>query len=267
MRLADFRYWKERKDAPKVVPTTAADAIKKLEKGLSSFFVNRQGRGHYCRVVHYPRGGNTYYFFAYLSDYAEEFEHFDESGALNAGTLRRAFEVVFAFDQNDGRLALNARGGRNVIEPLQAIFARTILERELQATDASARVYALDHLMDRTQAFPTDPEDRINDVSVKALRLSVVGDRRRRITLEVGPDHGQEAIHDMLDRDLDRRNLPRSILCVTKATLAFRFADGSKHRSMTFEVASPNSCSLKNKRDELRTLGEKYLRRWNIYVA
>jgi len=36
---------------------------------------------------------------------------------------------------------------------------------------------------------------------------------------------------------------------------------------LTFSVTFPNGCDLKNKREDQRLLGEKYLKRWKIDVT
>ena len=71
----------------------------------------------------------------------------------------------------------------------------------------------------------------------------------------------------MLDEDLNRRRLPKSILHVTKATINFKLNGNGHGRSLTFDVTYPNGCSLKSKREDQRLLGEKYLKRWDIDVV
>ena len=99
------------------------------------------------------------------------------------------------------------------------------------------------------------------------MRLSILGRRRRRITLEPDPQKGADHIYEMLEEDLNRKRLPKSILHVTKATLSFKLNGSTRSNSLMFSVTYPNSCDLKSKREELRLLGEKYLKRWKIDVA
>jgi hypothetical protein len=139
-----------------------------------------------------------------------------------------------------------------------------ILGTNLPPADPNVRPFALDHLMDRSLGFPTDPEDGITQVAIRGMRLSVVGNRRRRILLEPDPEGGPEVIYDMLERDLNRERLPRSILHVTKVKLEFQF-NGA--RPLTFDVSYPSYCNLKSKREEHRLIGEKYMRRFGIDVS
>lgn len=263
------RSWTKRGDIPVVVPGTSKDDIQRLEDALSAFYRERQGRGHHCKIEHFPRGGEQDYYFVYLSDYADTYINFDDKGAFHRTPERRAFEIVFAYERSAGTLEMFAKGGKKVIDPLQRIFSRAILGQNLPPADPNAHPYALDHLMDRGFGFPTDPEDGIAEVSLRRMRISIVGNRRRRILLEPDAEAGREAVYDMLERDLNRAKLPRSILHVTKVTFQVQFnGNGNGNgKPLNFDVTYPSSCNLKSKREEHRLIGEKYLKRWEIDVT
>jgi len=264
--LSCGRFWAKRGDIPKADPKTGDDGQRALAEAMSAFY-REQGRGHNCRVDYFPRGNAHDYFFVYLSDYADTYVNFDEGGNFHRSTERRAFEVVFAYDRENGALEMFAKGGMKVVEPLQELFCNVVLARKLKAEEAGRSAYALDGLLDRTFRFDTDPEDGIEEVSVRSLRLAIIGRRRGRITLDADPERGRECIYDMLEEDLNRRRLPRTVLHVSKGTIHFKLNGNGHGRSLTFNVSLPNHCDLKSKREDLRLLGEKYLRRWEIDVA
>ena len=261
------RSWVKRGSMPSAEPKTDADTLLAFQKAMSAFYRNRQGRGHQCKVEHFPRGGDHNYYFMYLSDYADTYINFDEAGHFQRVPERRAFEIVFAYDRQTCALEMYAKGGKKVVESLQQVFSRIILEKPLPAEEPGVHPYQLDGLMDHSFGFPTDPEDGIEEVSLRCLRLSMLGRRRGRITLEADPEKGRNHMYEMLEEDLNRKRLPRSILHVTKATINFKLNGKSHGRSLTFDVTFPNGCNLKSKRDDQRMLGEKYLKRWNIDVA
>ena len=265
--LSFGRSWVKRGNMPVAEPRTDVEGLQALRDAMSALYRDRQGRGHHSRVEHFPRGSNHDYFFVYLSDYADTYINFDDSGHFQRTPERRAFEVVFAYDREARTLEMYAKGGRKVIEPLQRVFARVILGESLGPEDPGAKPYQLDGLMNRTFPFPTDPEDGVVEVSVRSLRLSILGRRRGRITLEADPEKGHKHIYEMLDEDLNRKQLPRTILHVTKATFNFRLNGSGRSKSLTFTVSYPNSCDLKSKREEQRVLGEKYLKKWGIDVT
>jgi len=265
--LSFGRSWSRRCDMPVAEPGTGEADIRKLQTALSAFHIDRQCRGHHCMVEHFARGGEQDYYFVYLSDYADTHINFDEEGGLQRTAERRAFEIVFAYKRDSGTLSMFAKGGKKVIEPLQQIFSRVILGEDLPPADPNLRPYALDHLMDRSFGFPTDPKDGIREVSIRCMRLAVLGRSRGRHVLEVDPNAGPDAVYDMLENHLNRVNLPRSILHVTKVTFRFQFSSNCHGRALMFDISYPNSCNLKSKREAHRLLGEKYLKRFGIDVS
>jgi len=264
--LSRGRYWVKRMDLPAMEPNTSDKAIAELEKALSAFFLAIQARGRLCKIEHYVRARGVDYFFAYLDDYADTYINFDERGEFARTPERRAFEVVFAYDRDHGTLEMYARGGKKVNGPLQEIFCRVILGEELGPEDRHSHPYELNGLINRHIGFPTDPEDGIESVRIRKLRLSVKGMARRRITLEADPDGGLDDIYDMMEQYLDQERIPASILNVTQAGFKITFdqQEGERQRSLSFEVSYPNSSNLKSKPERLREIGEKYLRNWGV---
>jgi len=154
-----------------------------------------------------------------------------------------------------------------VHEALQTIFCRTLLGQELPAELPHAHPYELNGLKSRDFGFPTDPEDGIEQIRVRKLRLSVLGGSKRRITLEADPNAAPDDIYGMMDECLNRNNLPEPLINVTQVKLNFKFVHtgSGRQNSLTFEVSFPNSSNLKSeKREKLRLIGEKYLKRWGI---
>jgi hypothetical protein len=177
-----------------------------------------------------------------------------------------AFEIVFIFDPQEGALELYAQGGKPVHESLQTIFCRTILGQELSPEAPNGHPYELNGLKSRDFAFPTDPEDGIEEVRVRKLRLSVLGASKRRITLEADPAAHKDDIYSMMSNHLNRQNLPDSVINVTQATLSIRWVNSGQGRqqTLTFDLSFPDSSNLKSKREEQRQVAEKYLKRWGI---
>ena len=262
------RYWLKRADLPSIEADSSPESCKRLSQALTTFFRNKEGRGHKCAIEHFLRADGTDYFFVYLSDFADKYAGFDETGELQRMPQRRAFEVVYAYRGSEGVLEIYAKGGKAVVTPLLQIFSREVLGHELPPEDDNRNLYDLDGLLDADFPFPTDPEDGIEEVTVRGLRLAVMGrPRSSRITLESKSGNGFSSVYDMLEDDLDQRSLPRSLLHVNRATLNFRVRGRGRTRSLTFNISLPNACDVRNKREDLRMLAEKYLKAWGIDVA
>jgi hypothetical protein len=124
--------------------------------------------------------------------------------------------------------------------------------------------YTLGHLISPDFTLATDPEDAVT-VSIRRLRLHAKHSRRR-ITLEADPEAGPADIYRMMGEVLNKQNVPPSSVFVGLVTFCFEFgdADGRRAGSMTFDVAFPSSCSLRNHRPEYIEMAQKYLKRWRI---
>ena len=188
------RYWRKRTDLPKKPPDLSPAAMAELEHALSAYYRERQGRGRHCHVDTYLRGACDHYFFAYPQDYTDTFIGYDTDGQFERKRQTPAFEVIYVYDPLDGTLGLYAQGGKDIKQDLQALFARTVLHEELSEATRDAQPYDLNGLKTRAFAFPSDPADRITEVRVKELRLSVLGHAGHRITFDATPTGATDEI-------------------------------------------------------------------------
>ena len=265
-----LRYWRHRGNMPLSQPDVSQSALDMFRDAISAYFRQNEGRGHRCTVDAYLRVGRYHYFFAYPDNYADTYLGHDEQGKFVRRPQRPAFELVFLFDPVDATLDVYAQGGKEVQQSLQTIFCRTLLHQELPPESPNGNPYELNGLKSREfldTCCVTDPGDGIEEVQVRKLRIAVLGGVKRRITLEADPEGGPAAVYDMLEQCLNRHNIPDALFNITLAQFHFRFAHTGhgRQRTLTFEVSHPNSSNLKSCRQEdLRLIGEKYLRRWGI---
>ena len=260
------RFWQKRGNMPVVQPDVAEAGIARFREAISAYY-RREGRGQNCTVDAYLRVNRYHYFFAYPDDYADTYLGHDERGQFVRRPQRPAFEIVFLFDPVDGTLDLYAKGGGDVQKDLQTIFCRALLGQELPPELPRSHPYELNGLKSREFRFPTDPADGIEEVRVRKLRLSILGGAKRRITLEADPAGWPNDIYEMVDDYLNRTNLPDTLINVTQAEFHFRWhhTGQGRQKTLTFEVSFPNRSNLKSvRREELRSIGEKYLKLWGI---
>jgi hypothetical protein len=176
--------------------------------------------------------------------------------------------VVFVYDPGAGTLDLFAKGDRKLKLELRRIFCAVILREEGEIGQCADAAYELDELLRRDFPFPTDPQDGIEEVRVRALRLTFV-DGGRRITLEADPKARPEDVHDMLDEYLNDKCLSEQGVKVTWVNFQFLLGGSGRRRrkNMTFDVTYPDSSTLKSLSEAHKLLGEKYLKRWGIARA
>lgn len=139
-------YWRKRKNLPHKAALVDAANVQALANRIRTYFHHTEGRGNNCVVEPFRRGDRDY-FFAYPEDYSQQSPEWVD-GQFGIRPHNPAFEVVFVFSQSEGSLDLNYRGPFKAIEPLQAMFAETILQLpELPPEPEDLRVYDLGPLM------------------------------------------------------------------------------------------------------------------------
>ena len=139
--------WRKRTHVPQVPAAVDEASLEALAAGLSTYFRRTEGRGTHC-VVEPVRRGALDYFFAYPEDYAQQRVEWVD-GQFGQRPHHPAFEVIYVYSQRDGTLDVNIRGARTAVEPLQGLFAATILKQpELPPDPTDERVYDLTPLLE-----------------------------------------------------------------------------------------------------------------------
>ncbi len=264
--LASGRYWIKRDALPKRVLDAPASLRAPLASALSAFYGPVQMRGKHCAVEHYRRADGADYFFAYLDDYPDRRLVFDgENDEPLVRWDRFAFENLFVYNGDEGALELYAPGGKDVWAPLQVAFGKSVLGVDLPPADPLRPSYRLDHLLQPNFPLATDPGDRIEDARITRLRIVPRGSGGY-IEIKADPRSDRNDIYRKIDRWLRRENLPVESLRVAQTTFSLRFIHSGPGRqpTLTFDVSAPHSSNLKSKPDEMRVVGERCLRLWEV---
>jgi hypothetical protein len=260
--VATSNWWRRRHDLPRQDLAMAEHWTSALEQEISALLRAEQGIGRHCTVEHLIRN-KVHYFFVYADDQVERVAEHDNSGKLHPHRVRRTFEILFAYTPAEGALEVSTRLPHKIKEKLEVSFARIVAGTTIPSS-IQKPTYHLDHVVDRSFVMPIDPEDRL-EVAIKRIRLEP-GGTSDRITLECDPDDLHETIHDKVENYLSNEVKPPAEVKVTLVTFRFRQSDNGDLRgwSLTFDVVTPHSCSLRNQRQQRVELLEKYLRRWRI---
>ncbi len=133
--------------------------------------------------------------------------------------------------------------------------------------DKPSERYDLAPLKDPSLSLATDPEDGIEGVFIRMLRFDLPDSGNRRITFEASSDSDGKAIYRLIERVIEKKGLPMSIVTVAKAKLKLEFAgvDGKKGKTLTFEISTPDRCTLKD--DPPDQIARKYIERWGFVVG
>ena len=237
-------YWRKRKNMGHQPAAVDEASLQQLADQIRNYFHRTEGRGNNC-VVEPFRRGELDYFFAYPEDYTQQSIEWVD-GEFAPRPHNPAFEVIFVYSQKDGSLDLNFRGSRKAVEPLQGMFATTILKlEELPPDPKDERIYDLSQLGKRGFNFVCRIGSGIDEVAVRKLRLSSRFNRGERITLEVDTSDDSKAIYDLLDKI--GKATPLHQYNVTQVEIAASVVvDVDKAaKIIPIRITYPNSCSLK----------------------
>ena len=237
-------YWRKRKNMGHQPAAVDEASLQQLADQISNYFHRTEGRGNNC-VVEPFRRSELDYFFAYPEDYTQQSIEWVD-GEFAPRPHNPAFEVIFVYSQKDGSLDLNFRGSRKAVEPLQGMFATTILKlEELPPDPKDERIYDLSQLGKRGFNFVCRIGSGIDEVAVRKLRLSSRFNRGERITLEVDTSDDSKAIYDLLDKI--GKATPLHQYNVTQVEIAASVVvDVDKPaKIIPIRITYPNSCSLK----------------------
>lgn len=236
-------HWRKRKNLPKVRAATEPGDIEAFSGAIKGYYQLTEGRAGHCRVEPYRRG-ELEYFFAFPEDYAQNSPEW-EGEELALQSRHPPFEIVFVWDAKDGRLELHLTGDKRAVEPLQGIFAETILKcEELPADPADSRVYDLFPLRRKEFRFTWDPASGIERVAVNRLRLTLNKDRK--LTLEANPKHDAKAIYALLEKLAPSLPSHEYVVSQVGITASVKLDAKAPAKTVTFQVSYPNSCSLKH---------------------
>lgn len=237
-------YWRKRKNMGHQSAAVDDASIQKLASQIRNYFHRTEGRGNHC-VVEPFRRGDLDYFFAYPEDYSQESIEWVD-GEFDRRPHNPAFEVIFVYSQKEGTLDLNFRGTRKSVEPLQGMFATTILKLdELPPDPKDERIYDLSLLGKRDFDFVYGIGSGIENVAVRKLRLSSRFNKGERITFEADTTDNAAAIYDLLDKI--GKATPLHLYNVTQVEIAASVVvDADKPaKIIPIRITYPNSCSLK----------------------
>ncbi|HBT75942.1 MAG TPA: hypothetical protein DEB39_03255 [Planctomycetaceae bacterium] len=248
-------WWRKRVDLPMIEPNFDDDARTELEDEIASFFRTKQGRGYVCTIEMVERSNGVYYFFAYPDDYVRDTLVHDENENLVSQTIRQTFEIVFAYDRNEGSCDLYAKLSKTLKEELELIFLQRILD--FAPEDEEKAPYDLSMLLDPTFQLTTRPEDNL-DVRVTSLTLFWPGRAEISITPR-GPLSPQELARQGI-------RFPLAQATVKKARFRFEFLVSGTGRSktLTFEIGPPDACTLKNQQPDRVETVHRYLKEWGM---
>lgn len=232
-------YWKKRNDLPKLPPQVEDSDIKALEKAISSYFYNKEGRGKNCTVEPYRRH-NKEYFFAYPEDFAQSVVNW-VGDTLKSQAYHPAFEIIFVYCEAEGSLDIYAPKNNKAIPELQAMFAKHILQLEtLPDGEIDTRVYELASVLNDDFSFKIELSSGIASVLITKIRATLKHDKKEHITVQADAFKYPDAVVNRLEK----LNLPRYDITQISLRVTFEPVGGRRAKWRNVNISFPNKCAL-----------------------
>jgi hypothetical protein len=230
-----------------------------------------EGRGKHCKVEVFKRFmPERYCYFVYIQDHPDLLDQF-EGAEFRQTPVNPAFKVVFVYHPNSGRIEHNAKGKYKQKNQLHDIFCQDVLKMKGKP-DKNARMYDLQKLKNRFDFKPRDAKDNITLVKLKYIELKINNERSIAFADKGKGTNIYNLIDDALglhdissDKAIDPKRITLDDVTVTKVKIQIlfrRMPDDRRTPSATFEITTPDSCTLKD--TPLHLIAQKYVEKWGF---
>ena len=261
------RHWCRCPNLPRKTPMTDRATCEKLGRQISAFFWQKQVRGKKYLIEYQRRDNGLHYYFVYLSDYSNSYEAWSEqSMELERRNETRAINMVFAYDEQFGTLDTYNLGGSNIAVILQKMFCDAVLGHDLVDKTVLKSAFNIERLKYRGNMPVAMPHIGITRVWISSMGFNYHGvDKRRSHKIDVGNPDRDDEIYSVMEHDLNRDNVPLSLISVSFVRIILEIELNGVKRRMAIDLRK-NSCTLKSNADELRKIGELFLQETGIDV-
>ena len=243
-RTDALAYWKKlttRLPDVDLMPVAVAKCLA-LSEAIKAYLQRVEHRGRNCRVEYRRRGGKDC-FFAFPRDHAtKHMEWADEDMVPRRHSP--AFDLIFVYERARGALDLYCRRAPKAAQPLQDIFATTVLGMERLVRDPKdGKAYDLAPLLDPAFTFTRSLDSGIGDVQLRKMRLTRRCRTGRHLTLQAA---NTAALHAMLNEVCQSVRLADYELTQVELRAQVSESGRAKLKKVAFFVGTPDTCSLKH---------------------
>jgi hypothetical protein len=274
-RMRSGRSWSGYQIPGSTSPSHDPAVVGLLETDLQALFRDLDGSGRKLKIDTFERrtcsiqGGPTarvIHYSVYVEGLPEISVEFDRDEPIRR-SRRPVIEAAICFEPETRSLDIMSKGGKDMRQGIAHSFAIRVLGSDQGLQPVHRRDFNLDHLK-RAIPFPTDPADGIKSVAVTELRLSHIGGRFGRVTIETdeNTDIYAASAHWFGDGD----PLQRFDWRITQAKLRIAFhpeAKGKRERAINVELRAPNGSNLKDQTQRHQLVSKKYLLRWGLVLG
>ena len=261
------RHWCRCPNLPRISPMTDQATCNKLGRQISAFFWQKQVRGKKYLIEYQRRSNGLHYYFVYLSDYSNSYEAWSEQGTeLERRDETRVINMVFAYDEQFGTLDTYNLGGTSIALVLQKMFCDAVLGHDLVDRQVLKSAFDIERLKYRGNMPVAMPQIGITRVWISCLEFNYHGaGKRRSHRISLDEVIRDDEIYSVMEHDLDRDNVPLSLVAVRFVRIMLEIELNGVKRRMAIELRK-NNCTLKSNADDLRRIGEYFIQESGIDV-
>jgi hypothetical protein len=197
-RIIPSSYWTKINQLPELEKPFTNNDIDLLAQAIGEYFFNNEGRGNQCKIDHYKRGKNDY-FFAFPEDFAKTaIEWVDNE--LQSLPHQMAFEIVFMYCEHTATLDLYARKNAKNKPHLQELFALHILKTKLInfTPYVESKKYDLEPIFEAGFEFNIPDKSDIYTIQIIAAEVTCNNDPTSHLLVSIFPDKNKYAVRDRL---------------------------------------------------------------------
>lgn len=199
----------------------------------------------------------------YREGLADDRFAFNNAGVLERRPFRPVFEAALTYEPATGVIEVVANDRESRAE-LAHFLTRDLIGIEFLGEKVPLRQYDLDVLL-TPHEFATDPEDGIESVEIKLLRLVPFENNGERLTLEC-LRNADRTIWSMAAERFGPHDPLVGGWRATQAKLTIKLrpkGDARRGKTIPLTIAM-SGCNLREQTEAEQLIGEKYLRRWGI---
>ena len=177
---------------------------------------------------------------------------------------RPVIESVLTYEPTVGLIECVASDFKSREQVVQ-MFTKHMLASSAEVAIRPLPRYSLNGLRARL-AFPVDPKDRIEGVSVAMMRLVPADNEQTRIIVELH-NKSRDDIWSVVEKRLGSAALSNDY-SIRQARLVIRYGNSSSVRTrlLSVTISPPNRSSIKETTPFEQLIARKYLPRWGLVV-
>ncbi|MDO7084483.1 hypothetical protein WNY51_02610 [Pseudocolwellia sp. AS88] len=197
-KIIPSSYWVKINELPALEQPYTSKDVEFLAQAIGEYFFNNEGRGKRCKIDHYKRGKNDY-FFAFPEDFAKTAVEWLDND-LQSIPHQMAFEIVFVYCEHTATLDLYARKNAKNIPHLQELFALYILKAKLTnfTPFVENKSYDLEPIFEAGFEFNIPDKSDVYTVQILSAEVTCKNNPSSHVTVTISPNKNKDAVRDRL---------------------------------------------------------------------